>query len=388
MFARCWKWSTQYCGVNAYASRLHVGASWNSSLAYQRAQFMGAEFKKKGVNVALGPVVGPIGRTATGGPDPYLNGILGAQSVIGLQESVISSIKHFVANEQETNHNPISDNGKTTQSTSSNVDDQTMHELYMWPFQDLVHAGAGCVMCSYNRINNTYACENSKAMNGLLKGELNFQGFVVSDWVGQHSGISSADAGLDMAMPTSSYWDSGQLADAVNSDNLNRTRLVDMAERIIATWYQFGQDATDFPKLGVGMPSDLLEPHIYTDARDPASKASLLQQAIEGYVLVKNVEAALPLRRPAVLSIFGYDAVVQSTYSPGNQYVSGQAELLFPTNWGVINLGLPQLADIASNKLVRDSPRTTKNILIVGGGSGSNTPAYISSPYDALQDKG
>lgn len=63
-----------------------------------------------------------------------------------------------------------------------------MHELYVWPFQDLIYAGAGSVMCSYNRLNQTYACENSKAMNGILKGELNFQGFVVSDWVAQHSG--------------------------------------------------------------------------------------------------------------------------------------------------------------------------------------------------------
>lgn len=173
-------------GVNAYASGLHVGASWNATLAYERAQYMGVEFKNKGVNVALGPVVGPIGRISEGGrnwegfgADPYLDGILGAQSVIGLQESVISSVKHFVAYEQETNRNPASTNGKTVQSISANVDDQTMHELYLWPFQDLIHAGAGCVMCSYNRINNTYACENSKTMNALLKGELNFQGFVV-----------------------------------------------------------------------------------------------------------------------------------------------------------------------------------------------------------------
>lgn len=87
--------------------------------------------------------------------DPYLDGILGAQSVVGLQESVIASVKHFVAYEQETNRNPIASNGKTILSTSANLDDQTMHELYLWPFQDLIFAGAGCVMCSYNRINNT-----------------------------------------------------------------------------------------------------------------------------------------------------------------------------------------------------------------------------------------
>ena len=317
--------------------------------------------------------------------DPYLNGILGAQSVTGLQESVISSIKHFVANEQETNRNPISQDGHTIQSSSSNVDDQTMHELYLWPFQDLVYAGAGCVMCSYNRINNTYGCENSKMMNGLLKGELNFQGFVVSDWVGQHSGILSANAGLDMAMPTSGYWDQGQLADAVKGEDMNKTRLVDMATRIIATWYQFDQDDEAFPKLGAGMPQDLLLPHAFTDAKDPASKPSLLQQAIEGHVLVKNTKGALPLSKPTVLSVFGYDAITESSFMPGAQDVHGQAKDLFPTNWANLNLQLPQLADLASNTPMSNPPGTVQGTLIVGGGSGSNTPPYISGPYDALQ---
>ena len=163
-------------------------------------------------------------------------------------------------------------------------------------------------MCSYNRINGTYGCENSKAMNGLLKGELNFQGFVVSDWVAQHSGLASADAGLDMAMPDSPrYWDKDRLANAVDK-GFNRTRLEDMAIRSIAAWYQFGQDGEDFPELGVGMPADITRPHEYVDAKDPTSRSSLLQQAVEGHVLVKNIRNALPLRSPKSLSVFGYDA--------------------------------------------------------------------------------
>ena len=379
-------------GVNAYASGLHVGASWNATLAYERAQHMGDEFKKKGINVALGPVVGPIGRIAEGGrnwegfgADPYLNGILGAQTVIGLQESVIASIKHFVAYEQETNRNPITQGGIVTKSTSANVDDQTMHELYLWPFQDLVYAGVGSVMCGYNRINNTYACENSKVMNGLLKGELDFQGFVVSDWVGQHSGVASANAGLDMAMPTSPYWNNGQLAGAVTAEVLNRTRLEDMATRIIATWYQFGQDNDNFPELGIGMPNDLLQPHKYVDAKVPSSKDILLQQAIEGHALVKNINEALPLSKPKVLSIFGYDAITQHSSTPGPVDIDGTSQDLFTRNWGSINLQTLQLAEIASNAPVSNPPSTAGGTLLVGGGSGTNTPAYISSPYDALQ---
>jgi beta-glucosidase len=111
----------------------------------------------------------------------------------------MACIKHFVANEQETNRAPF----LLTQALSSNLDDRTMHELYLWPFQDAVRAGAASVMCSYNRVNNSYACQNSKMLNGLLKTELGFQGFVVSDWGAQHSGVASAQAGLDMAMPNS-----------------------------------------------------------------------------------------------------------------------------------------------------------------------------------------
>ena len=77
-----------------------------------------------------------------------------------------------------------------TETLSSNIDDKTMHELYLWPFVDAVRAGVGSVMCSYQQVNNSYGCQNSKTINGLLKGELGFQGFVMSDWQAQHSGVS------------------------------------------------------------------------------------------------------------------------------------------------------------------------------------------------------
>jgi beta-glucosidase len=75
--------------------------------------------------------------------------------------------------------------------------------MLIW-VKDAVRAGTGNVMCSYNRLNNSQACANSKALNGLLKTELGFNGFVVSDWYAQKSGVASALAGLDMAMPSKS----------------------------------------------------------------------------------------------------------------------------------------------------------------------------------------
>lgn len=135
----------------------------------------------------------------------YLNGAMVAQSVPGLQQSVISAVKHFVANEQETYRRATRDANLTvTQATSMNIDDRTMHELYLWSFQEAVLAGAGCIMCSYNRLNNTYACENSAAINGLLKTELGFQGFVLTDWAVDVTPIA-AQNGLDIHMPMPGY---------------------------------------------------------------------------------------------------------------------------------------------------------------------------------------
>ena len=146
-------------GVNGYAAGIHMGANWNRDLALQRAQFLGAEFQRKGVNVALGPVAGPLGKIAKGGKnwegfsnDPHLAGQLTYQTIFGLQESVIACVKHFVLNEQETNRNPsLIDLTALNVSISTNVDDKTMHELYLWPFQDAVKAGVGSVMCVYSK---------------------------------------------------------------------------------------------------------------------------------------------------------------------------------------------------------------------------------------------
>lgn len=94
-------------------------------------------------------------------------------------------------------------------------------------------------MCSYNRVNNSYVCQNSKVLNGLLKTELGFQGFVISNWYAQTGGVSSARAVLDLVVPTPMYWgDVGQaLVAAVRNGTLEESRMTDMAIRIVAAWY-------------------------------------------------------------------------------------------------------------------------------------------------------
>lgn len=211
--------------------------------------------------------------------------------------------------------------GTKVESISSNIDDKTLHELYLWPFADAVRAGTGSIMCSYNRANNSHGCQNSKLLNGLLKTELGFQGFgkhlpaasdvhltvlVLSDWTATHSGVGSALAGLDMEMPSGTFF-GPLLVEAVTNGSVPESRLDDMATRVIAAWYQMGQDQ-NFTAHGAGVPVDVTIPHTIINAKDPASKSTLLQGAVEGHVLVKNVGNALPLNKPQLLSIFGYDA--------------------------------------------------------------------------------
>lgn len=169
--------------ASVFSAGLSVAASWDKDLAYQRAAALGSEFKGKGAHVALGPVVGPLGRHTLAGrnwegfsPDPYLTGTMVNTTVIGMQGAGVQACtKHYIGNEQETQRNPSSVNGVTIEAVSSNIDDRTMHELYLWPFADAVKAGTASIMCSYNRVNQTYGCQNSKTLNGLLKDELGFQ---------------------------------------------------------------------------------------------------------------------------------------------------------------------------------------------------------------------
>ncbi|KAL1635114.1 hypothetical protein SLS56_001866 [Neofusicoccum ribis] len=187
-----------------------TAATWDKDLMYKRGFALGEEFRDKGSHVLLGPVAGPLGRHPLGGrnwkgfsPDPYLTGAAMNWTIRGIQDAGAQACaKHFIGNEQETQRsNSVLPDGTTVEGISFNIDDRTMHELYLWPFADEVKADVASFMCSYNHVNQTYACENSKLLNGLLKGELCFQGHAISDFLAVHSGVVSIEAGLDVNMP-------------------------------------------------------------------------------------------------------------------------------------------------------------------------------------------
>lgn len=314
---------------SAFTSGQLVAATFSRELMYQRGLAMGQEHKAKGVNVQLGPVAGPIGRAPEGGrnwegfsPDPVLSGIGIAETIKGIQDAgVMACAKHYIGYEQEHFRQA---GGGVDASYSSNIDDKTMHELYLWPFADAVRAGVASVMCSYNQVNNSYACHNSKMLNGLLKDELGFQGFVMSDWTGQLTGVASTLAGLDMTMPGDTAFNTGlsfwgpNLTISVLNGTVPEARIDDMAMRIMAGFFKTNQ-TLDLPPItydswtldtygpihfAVGEGFQQINFHVDVRA-DHAD--GIREVGAKGTVLLKN-NGVLPLNKPKFVAVIGEDA--------------------------------------------------------------------------------
>ncbi|KXT02631.1 hypothetical protein AC578_1161 [Pseudocercospora eumusae] len=366
--------------ASVFPAGLTVAAAWDRSLAYLRGKAIAEEYKGKGSHVILGPVSGPLGRSGLGGrnwegfsPDPYLTGALMEDTIKGHQDvGVQACAKHYIGNEQETQRNPsTSANNQTIEAISANIDDRTLHELYLWPFQDAVKAGVSSIMCSYNRINASYGCQNSKLLNGVLKDELGFEGWVVSDWMATHAGYHAADAGLDMNMPgglefsksVPSLW-GANLTTSVNNGSLDISRLDDMAHRIMTPYFWLGQD--NFPAVDPSTPStqrtwnESTYRYNFTygdevvDVR--ADHAELIREiGSAGTVLLKNTNNALPLKSPKNIGVFGNDA-------------------------GDLTDGL-----YFANLISEDG--FEYGVLPVAGGSGTGRLTYVVSPLEAIKAK-
>ena len=199
-----------------------------------------------------------------------------------------------------------------------------MHELYVWPFADAVRAGVGSVMCSYNQINNSYGCQNSKLMNDILKNELGFQGFIMSDWQAQHTGAAAAVAGLDMSMPGDtefntglSYWGTN-LTLAVLNGTVPEYRIDDMAMRIMAAYFKVGKNLDEEPinfsfwsldtfgHLHWAAKEAYQQINFHVDVQD--NHGDLIREiAAKGTVLLKNT-GSLPLNKPKFVAVIGEDA--------------------------------------------------------------------------------
>ncbi|KAK0743053.1 glycoside hydrolase family 3 protein [Schizothecium vesticola] len=349
--------------VSAFPAGIHLAATFDKDLMYRYGRALGDEFRGRGVHVALGPVAGPLGRVARGGRnweglsnDPYLAGAAMGAVTRGMTDAgVIATPKHWLLNEQEHRRRWSAADGD---AISSNVDDRTLHELYAFPFMDALRAGAGGVMCSYQRANHSYACQNSKLLNGILKTELGFEGFVVSDWDGQMSGVASALAGLDLTMPSAGLF-GPHLLRAVHNGSVPLPRLADMATRLLAAHHHRRQHLS-YPPLTIYPPSP---PSRHPPVDVQSDHALLIRRiATAGTVLVKNLNSTLPLLSPRYLAIYGPSATpMLSPWSNPDRF--------------------------AGDYTASFNRSTLPGTLITGGGSGGTTPPYISSPFSAIQSR-
>lgn len=220
-------------------------------------------------------------------------------------------------------------------------------------------------MCSYQQVNNSYACQNSLLLNHILKGELGFQGFVVSDWAAQHSGVGSALAGLDMTMPGdatflsgNSYW-GANLTIAVLNGTIPQWRIDDMAVRILAAWYFVGRDKAAIPinlnswtldtygfqHFIASQGYTLVNQHI--DVRGEHS--TLIRQiGAASTVLLKNTNNVLPLTgREKFTGIFGSDAG-DSPLGPNGCDDRGCGNGTLASGWGSGTANFPYLISPAT----------------------------------------
>ncbi|KAJ6529518.1 glycoside hydrolase superfamily [Mycena vulgaris] len=341
--------------VSAFPAGINAAATWDTALIEARGKAMGAEFRGKGVNVALGPMTNMGRQAAAGrnwegfGADPFLSGVATAATINGIQSNgVIATVKHFIANEQEH----FRGGSEASQIYSSNIDDKTFHELYLWPFAEAVHTGVGAVMCAYNKINQTQACQNSKIINGVLKEELGFMGFIMSDWAAMIDGVQPALAGLDMDMPgffaygrgpqtegnpdtAINGWWGAHLIEMVKNGSVPEARVDDMVVRTFAAYYKLGQD-TGYPQISLKDAVNVQADH-YKLIRQIGAAST---------VLLKNTNKALPLAVKNIKRI----AIVGSDAGPNPDGANGCSDRgcsqgTMAMGWGSGTTNFPYLID-------------------------------------------
>jgi beta-glucosidase len=257
-----------------------LASSWNPQLVERVGEALGREARAQGVAVVLGPGIN-IKRSPLCGrnfeylsEDPLLSGVLGAAMIQGLQsQGVGASLKHYAANNQETDRLRV----------SADVDERTLREIYLAGFERAVtQARPWTVMCSYNKVNGVYASEHAWLLTTVLRGEWGFDGVVVSDWGAVHDRVAALAAGLDLEMPPNRGVSDAAIVTAVRGGQLDEHVLDAAVARVL----QLVDRATANPG-----PPPVLDADAYHDLARAA--------ATECAVLLKNEDCLLPLRPAA-----------------------------------------------------------------------------------------
>ncbi len=298
-----------YGPSTSYPASICLSASFNKQLAYNVGKAIGSEARAKNVHVMLGPAMNIHRSPFCGrnfeylGEDPYLAGQIAAQYTKGMQnEGVMASAKHYAANNQDYNRHKV----------SSDMDERTLHEIYLPAFKTTVQEGeVATVMTSYNLVNGIHASENDELINQILKKDWGFKGFVMSDWVSTYDGIACAKGGLDLEMPSGIMMNPDTLKTAIEKGIIDEDIIDDKVRRILREYMRFG--LIENPDISKGYLLDsVFVRNIAIDA------------AREGTVLLKNQDSILPLDRKkykkiAVIGPNGHPAV---TGGGGSSFVN------------------------------------------------------------------
>ncbi|MEG3178453.1 glycoside hydrolase family 3 C-terminal domain-containing protein [Sphingomonas sp. RB3P16] len=308
----------------ALPSNLAIAASWDRAVARAGGAMIGDEARRSGFNVMLAGGVDLLreprnGRNFEyGGEDPLLAGTMVAEQVIGIQSNhIVSTIKHYAFNDQETDRNS---GNSVIEHSAARVSDLLAFQLA------IERADPGSIMCSYNRVDGTHACENSWLLTDVLRTDWGFKGYVMSDWGATHSTAAAANAGLDQdsGFPFDTQPFFGRpLREAVERGEVTPARLDLMVHRIARAMFAQG----------------LFEHPVSEQPIDLAAHAVVTRTAAEaGAVLLKNSGDLLPLAASAkrIVVIGGHaDKGVLAgggsslVYPVGGNAVPG----LLPTSW-------------------------------------------------------
>lgn len=269
-----------YGKTTAYPAGICMASTWNRELLYQTGQALGSDARARGVHILLAPGVNISRSPLCGrnfeyfGEDPFLSGKLASEFIKGVQsKKVIATVKHFAGNNQEWDRFNV----------SSDIDERTLHEIYLPAFEMAVKEGnVGTVMNGYNLLNNEYCSHNDYLNNQVLKGKWGFNGFLMSDWGGTHNAIAAANGGLDLEMGSGSNMNTTNLLPAINNGTVKMSVIDDKVRRILRKLFEFGFFETS--QTDSSIPFD-----------DPESSKIALEVAREGFVLLKNKDNFLPL---------------------------------------------------------------------------------------------
>jgi beta-glucosidase len=288
---------TYYCTAFPIATLL--ASSWNETLVYEVGNAMGREAKAYGIDVILGPAANIHRHPLCGrnfeyfSEDPLLSGFMGASIVNGIQSNGIgTSVKHFVANNQETNRvlNDVI------------ISDRAMHEIYLKGFEHIVkRSQPWTIMSSYNKINGVYTSESEWLLTNVLRNEWGFKGLVMTDWFGGKSPSSQISAGNDLLEPgTNRQWKA--LTKAVKNGELSMDAIDKAAKRILTLIFK----------------TKKMQNYRFNNSPDLKKHAGITRNsAAEGMILLKN-ENSLPFtneKNIALLGITSYEFIAGGTGS-------------------------------------------------------------------------